>query len=936
VYYGVEQRGKSDHYPQVLEVDQGLRRTTAAPAGWSWKRMDKKRVAAEAQLLPGILGLESLGPHSLQARIQTKEGLSEAFDQLMQELTRIATVSTPKKKPDQGFKAHWWSEEVQEATKASRQAERRYREVPSEHTKSQLNRRLKEQAQTVAYAKTKAWRTTLQEAAGDSKLLWKLEKWARCKSFAPAEPPKLPPLTGQNGQLNTHEEKAAALGERFFPNPPADLQDIEDTSFGRAFDRHDSEFQLGQEVSVEEVAEAIFKTRSWRTPGNDHLPMGFLKACGVPLFRALAVLITKCFELEWFPEAYKEAKTIVLAKPGKTPAAYRTPAGYRPIALLPTIGKTIEAIIAGRVTEAAEQHRLLPDEQMGNRRSRSTELAVRLAVAQVQEAWRQKATASLLQLDISGAFDTVNHTRLLHTLRELGFPGWTVRWVKAWLTGRTAVLHFDGKATAPFAISAGVPQGSPLSPILFILYIASLYKMLKEKHPSISLVGFADDTNLLAFGKKPEVNVQQLEQAWKTCVRWAKTRGMVFAAQKCELVHFNKGRRQWPNPLKLAHPEEDAHSVVEPVGSCRFLGVWLDRKLSWKDHRVAVERKLKTQDFALSRIAAKTWGPGLIKAREVYTKCIRSAIAYGASSFHTPTAVGGKPRGIVTSLSKAQNRSLRIVAGAYKATPVRCLETETWVPPLDLYLNKRLADFEARNNIPLRPADSLERGQTTPASIIQQACNRLVQRFQSRRRPGRRRRPQPQAPTPVERAAITIADWASQGSTTEEAMEVEWKDRWRRDYAQRKPPERGIRATQAADESPVFTDRILRIHENLSKARSSLLIQARTGFIGLKDFLFKVKVPGVVTPYCECGMGRETVEHLVVWCSKPPKPRPWRGAEISSRRDLYKVLHGEHSGNETGMAKTVVDWLLGSGRLPEYRLASKLDMELGQCLTQPA
>ena len=134
----------------------------------------------------------------------------------------------------------------------------------------------------------------------------------------------------------------------------------------------------------------------------------------------------------------------------------------------------------------------------------------------------------------------------------------------------------------------------------------------------------------------------------------------------------------------------------------------------------------------------------------------------------------------------------------------------------------------------------------------------------------------------------------------------------------------------------MFTDRILRIHENLSRARSSLLIQARTGFIGLKDFLFKVKVPGVVTPYCECGMGRETVEHLVVWCSKPPKPRPWRGAEISSRRDLYKVLHGEHSGNETGMAKTVVDWLLGSGRLPEYRLASKLDMELGQCLTQPA
>jgi len=69
-------------------------------------------------------------------------------------------------------------------------------------------------------------------------------------------------------------------------------------------------------------------------------------------------------------------------------------------------------------------------------------------------------------------------------------------------------------------------------------------------------------------------------------------------------------------------------------------------------------------------------------------------------------------------------------------------------------------------------------------------------------------------------------------------------------------------------------------------------------------------------------MGRETVEHLVVWCSKPPKPRTWKESEIRSRRDLHKVLNDEHGGNKSGMAKTVVDWLLGSGRLPEYRLAT--------------
>ncbi|KAL2142339.1 hypothetical protein VTI28DRAFT_1231 [Corynascus sepedonium] len=147
---------------------------------------------------------------------------------------------------------------------------------------------------------------------------------------------------------------------------------------------------------------------------------------------------------------------------------------------------------------------------MGNRAHRSTELAVRLVVAQVQEAWRQKATASLLQLDISGAFDTVNHVRLLATLREIGFARWLVLWTKDWLTGRVATLHFDGQTGPEVAIRAGVPQGSPLSPVHFILYIASLYKHLQEEHPYLAIVGFADDTNLLVFGREPETNVRQL------------------------------------------------------------------------------------------------------------------------------------------------------------------------------------------------------------------------------------------------------------------------------------------------------------------------------------------------------------------------------------------------------------------------------------------
>jgi hypothetical protein len=293
-------------------------------------------------------------------------------------------------------------------------------------------------------------------------------KMARTKSFLPPEPPKLPPLCGGPGQpdLTTHSQKAEALAARFFPNPPANLGDIFDTTFNQAFDQ--PRFEVRREVTIKDIARALSETHSWKAPGEDLIPTGLIKACGRPLFQILAVLYTRCLELQWYPPRFKRAKTVVLAKPGKSPATYRTAKGYRPIALLPTLGKVLEAIMAKRVAEAAEWNGLLPDEQMGNRAGRSTELAVRLVVAQVQEAWRQGATTSLLQLDISGAFDTINHTRLLDTLRAYGFPGWLVRWIKAWLEDRRATLFFDGQATEPIPVRAGVPQGSPLSPILFI------------------------------------------------------------------------------------------------------------------------------------------------------------------------------------------------------------------------------------------------------------------------------------------------------------------------------------------------------------------------------------------------------------------------------------------------------------------------------------
>jgi hypothetical protein len=179
-----------------------------------------------------------------------------------------------------------------------------------------------------------------------------------------------------------------------------------------------------------------------------------------------------------------------------------------------------------------------------------------------------------------------------------------------------------------------------------------------------------------------------------------------------------------------------------------------------------------------------------------------------------------------------------------------------------------------------------------------------------------------------------VAQWANQRwktgekkgkkLPTEQVVELAWQARWQQ---QRE----GQPLRRMADEDPptlLFTDRALKRHQGLTKAQSSLLIQARTGDIGLRDYLFRFKVPGVSTPYCSCGEGRETVEHLVVWCPDPPWPRTWKNNEIRSHRDLQTVLRGVGA-RSARLARRVLNWLMDSGRLLEYSLARRLELEQG-------
>ena len=233
------------------------------------------------------------------------------------------------------------------------------------------------------------------------------------------------------------------------------------------------------------------------------------------------------------------------------------------------------------------------------------------------------------------------------------------------------------------------------------------------------------------------------------------------------------------------------------------------------------------------------------------------------------------------------------MAGAYRATPIRALETETHTPPLDLYLDSRLAAFRER-------LAGSQVGQT-----IQEMCKVIQRKLRNKR--GRRK-----ALRPVPGAALD--EWARTrssdlGKATERKRMLEaWLRRWQATAR----PDSWDRVLRPPD------PKVLKLHSGLRKAESSALVQFRTGCTGLARFLHKARVPGIESGLCGCGGGLETPRHVLVHCSKESERREELRRVGGGTLDFRKLLDTPEG---TGVSSR---WIVRSGRLHQFSLARSL------------
>ena len=268
----------------------------------------------------------------------------------------------------------------------------------------------------------------------------------------------------------------------------------------------------------------------------------------------------------------KIAKVIAIHKKGNSSKVEN----YRPISLLPAFSKILERLIYNRLFEFLNKHNVLSPSQYGFQKNMSTEYAItELQDRIVKDLASNKWTIGIL-LDLSKAFDTLDHSILIAKLGHLGIRGIPQQWFKSYLSGRKQFTSFKNSSSPLAFLSCGVPQGSILGPLLFLIYVNDILNILKDSKAIL----FADDTNLLFSDKDLKTLIQTINVELASVKNWFSANRLSLNIEKTSYILFHKYQRIIPEHDNI----KIGSTTIQRESSAKFLGVQIDETLSWKKH----------------------------------------------------------------------------------------------------------------------------------------------------------------------------------------------------------------------------------------------------------------------------------------------------------------------------------------------------------------
>ena len=233
---------------------------------------------------------------------------------------------------------------------------------------------------------------------------------------------------------------------------------------------------------------------------------------------------------------------------------------------------------------------------MGSRKQRSAVDAAVTLLSDIELKKHEKKHTSVLLINVKRAFPNMNRAQLLKICCKLKLPYACISWIHSFCHSRIMKLAFDNKIMQNAAtIYTGIPQGSPVSPILFLIYISQLFT--KHSYLQERLISYMDDIAIVASSRSSHENCKLLQSAANKLIKWGQNHYIEFDMKKTELIHFDHSNKSLNESVKIMN------NTIKPQETVRWLGMWFDRKLSFKTH---VEKRLASATrmfYSISRLA---------------------------------------------------------------------------------------------------------------------------------------------------------------------------------------------------------------------------------------------------------------------------------------------------------------------------------------------
>jgi hypothetical protein len=431
----------------------------------------------------------------------------------------------------------------------------------------------------------------------------------------------------------------------------------------------------GVRVTDAEFKEAMRHVPNGKAPGPDGVTGEMLHHLSPLGLQVLKRITAQSVAHGTVPADFRKATVIPLPKPGKDTSLLDS---WRPVSLTSIVSKLTERIILGRLLESLS----LSEDQFGFRATRSTSDCIFSVLRNVtamfneyedvgrpgggaRKYWSNFKTMARLY-DLKAAYDRVDHSILLAKLADANVPRYLRRWVRNFLHQRTARVRVDPAMSRTTSLPVGVPQGSVISPVLFLIYIDSL---LREVSQRCGVRAFADDVSTYISNPQVDRLVEDYVEIEAIVARWAAAHNMIISA-KTTTETFNRNS-------KIA---------ARPDGYSKLLGVTLDPLLSFVPFVDQLVASASARLLQLRRVAGQRFGPSTHSTRCFYLAYVHTLLTYSCEAWWPLISEKQRER-----LEIVHRRGLRIVAGLVSATRIEQVYYEARCPPLAVTAAKRLA-----------------------------------------------------------------------------------------------------------------------------------------------------------------------------------------------------------------------------------------------------